>query len=145
MLPFKSVSINGTLEGPISTLDIDLVYLNPDPTNPIECSYEFPLDKDTIFAKLICKIEDKQVEATVKSKETARTEYNKAIAEGKSAVLAERESDKKETMTIKLGNLKPGQEAKLSIQLISMLDIVFGSYKFFLPVDFYPDYRNLGT
>jgi len=48
-------------------------------------------------------------------------------------------------MTIKLGNLKPQQEAKLSIQLIFMLDIVCGSYKFFLPVDFYPDYRNLGS
>ena len=33
----------------------------------------------------------------------------------------------------------------MSIQLISRLDIVFGSYKFSLPVDFYPDYRNLGA
>ena len=48
-------------------------------------------------------------------------------------------------MTIKLGNLKPKQEAKLSLQLISRLDIVFGQYKFFLPIDFYPDYRNLGA
>ena len=26
-----------------------------------------------------------------------------------------------------------------------MIDIVLGSYKFFLPVDFYPDYRNFGA
>ena len=48
-------------------------------------------------------------------------------------------------MTIKLGNLKPLQEATLNIQLISRLDIVFGQYKFFLPVDFYPNYTHLGA
>ena len=48
-------------------------------------------------------------------------------------------------MTIKLGNLREQQEAKLSLQIISRLDIVFGSYKFFLPIDFYPDYRNFGA
>ena len=47
-------------------------------------------------------------------------------------------------MTIKLGNLRPLQEAKLNIQLIFKLDIVFGQYKFFLPVDFYPNYTKFG-
>ena len=72
LLPFKSVKIRGVLEGPIATLDIDLTYVNPDEASPIECSYEFPMDKDTIFARLVCKIEDRQVEAEVKSKQTAR-------------------------------------------------------------------------
>ena len=48
-------------------------------------------------------------------------------------------------MTIKLGNIGRGEEATLEIQLIFRVDIVMGSYKFFLPADFYPDYRNLGA
>ena len=72
LLPFKSVKINGVIEGPIATIDIELTYLNPNNDNPIECSYEFPFDKDSIFAKLVCIIEDKQVEAVVKGKEAAR-------------------------------------------------------------------------
>ena len=145
LLPFKSVKIQGVLEGPVAALDIELTYVNPDPASPIECSYEFPLDKDTIFAKLVCQIGDRQVEAEVKPKEVARKEYDQALARGEAAVLAERDTEKNESMTIKLGNLRPRQEAKLSLQLISRLTIVFGQYKFFLPVDFYPDYRNLGA
>ena len=71
MLPFKNVKINGVIEGPIVTLDIDLTYQNPENNSPIECSYEFPLNKETIFAKLICRIEDNFVEAVVKTKEKA--------------------------------------------------------------------------
>ena len=59
LLPFKSVRIVGVLEGPVATLDIDLIYVNPEQDHPVECSYEFPLDKETIFAKLVCTIDDK--------------------------------------------------------------------------------------
>ena len=65
LLPFRKVKIDGVIEGTIATLDIELTYINPEDNSAIECSYEFPLSKETIFAKLICKIGDKQVEAVV--------------------------------------------------------------------------------
>ena len=37
------------------------------------------------------------------------------MAAGNAAILAERESDKKETMSIKLGNLLPKQKAVLNL------------------------------
>jgi len=43
----------------------------------------------------------------VRSEEEAKERYDDAIAAGNSAVLAERDSEKKESMTIKLGNLLP--------------------------------------
>ena len=48
-------------------------------------------------------------------------------------------------MKIKIGNLQPNQEATIKIQLIMQLEVVFGAFKFMLPVSFYPDYRNLGA
>ena len=48
-------------------------------------------------------------------------------------------------MKIKIGNLQPNQEATIKIQLIMQLEVVFGAFKFMLPVSFYPDYRNLGS
>ena len=48
-------------------------------------------------------------------------------------------------MTIKLGNLLPGQQATLKSQIISKLEIVGGSYAYILPVAFYPDYRRHGA
>ena len=52
ILPLKGVEINGVLDGFIATLDITLAYTNESSNSPIECSYEFPLDSETIFAGL---------------------------------------------------------------------------------------------
>ena len=51
----------------------------------------------------------------MKSKETARQEYNEALARGEAAVLAEMDTEKNESMKIKLGNLKPMETATISI------------------------------
>ena len=67
LLPFTSVKIKGTIKGAIAKLDIDLLYINPF-EEPLECIYEFPLDKNTIFAKLIATIGNDKVEAEVKEK-----------------------------------------------------------------------------
>ena len=47
------------------------------------------------------------IDAKVRSKEEAKEKYDDAVAAGNAAVMAERDSDQKESMTIKLGNLKP--------------------------------------
>ena len=145
LLPFKSVNINGVIEGPLATLDIELKYQNPWGDRPIECSYEFPLSKNTILSQLKLSIKDKVIFAEVKNKKQAQEEYKQAIKDNLTAVLAERDTKENESMTIKLGNIGRGEEATLEIQLIFRVDIVMGSYKFFLPADFYPDYRNLGA
>ena len=99
-------------------MDIELHYLNPSNEYTVEATYEFPLDKKTIFSKLIATIDGRVVEAKVRAKEEAKEKFDDAVAAGNAAVLAERKSDDKESMTIKLGNLKPLQVAVLNIQLI---------------------------
>ena len=144
MLPLKKVAIQGSLEGPLAKLDIELIYANENINSSIECTYEFPLDKDTILANLVAKIGDKEIEAKVKGKEKSKENYEDAIASGNAAVYAERKVDKKETVKIKLGNLLPLEEAKLTMQLIYKVPVKCGSYKFTLPVDFYPNYQKMG-
>ena len=90
LLPLKSVTINGSLEGPIASLDIEMTYLNESEEHPIECTYEFPLDKETIFASLVAKIGESEVVAQVKEKEQAKRNYEDAMAKGNAAVFAER-------------------------------------------------------
>ena len=117
-MPLKKVDVDCHISGAIATLNLELVYKNPSETDTYECSYEFPLSKETVLAKLIAQIDGKTVEAKVKAKEEAKEIYEDAIAAGNAAVLADRQSDKKESMTVKLGNLLPQQEATLSITLI---------------------------
>ena len=47
------MEIKGKLEGGLAILDIDLVYLNEDETPPLECTYEFPIEEDTVLGKLV--------------------------------------------------------------------------------------------
>ena len=92
LLPLKSVAIEGRIEGPIVTLDIDMTYVNQSADNPIECTYEFPFDKETIVSNLIAKIGDKEVVATVKDKDEAKEKYDDAISQGRAAVYAEQKT-----------------------------------------------------
>ena len=48
-------------------------------------------------------------------------------------------------MTVKLGNLLPGQNATLKSQIVSQVDIVGGHYAFSLVNAFYPDYKKHGV
>ena len=104
--------------GAFATVDLDLIYLNPSHDTTLEACYEFPLEKTTLLAKLTAEIDGKTIEAEVRDKEKAKEKYDDAMASGKAAVLAERESEKKESMTIRLGNILPDQTARLRITLL---------------------------
>jgi len=51
-----------------------MTYVNTN-ENPIECTYEFPLEEETLLSKLIISIEDKEIEALVLEKEEAKNIY----------------------------------------------------------------------
>ena len=145
LLPLKKVAIKSHIWGGVATTDIELTYINPSEEETFECSYEFPLEKTTVLAKLIATLDGRTIEAKVKEVEEAKERYDDAIAAGNAAVLAQRESLKQESMTIKLGNLKPKQEATLTIQLIQQLKVLQGSYMFDQPIAFFPDYSRHGV
>lgn len=91
------------------------------------------------MSKLVAQIDDKIIEAKIKAKEEAKEQYDDAIAAGNTAVFAERDTKKKdETITLVLGNLLPGQTARIDIQLIKPLTIEGGAFEFVLPVSFLP-------
>lgn len=96
------------VNGVIATTNVQFVYANESSENPVETTFEFPVDKDIVISKLICTIGDKVVEAKVQSKEEAKQKYDDAIAGGKAAVYAEKKSEERESMTLMLGNLLPG-------------------------------------
>ena len=47
-----------------------MTYLNPS-ENPIECTYEFPLEAETLVSSLRVYLDDKVIEAIVLEKEEA--------------------------------------------------------------------------
>ena len=67
------------------------------------------------------------------------------MAKGHAAVYAEKKSEEKKTIRIKLGNLLPLKEATLCLQLVYIVPVDCSSYKFTLPIDFYPNYKKMGA
>lgn len=72
LVPLQDVTIQGILEAGHATLDVQLSFSNLGDENPIECTFEFPLEKNTVVSKLIAQIDDKTIEAKIKEKEEAK-------------------------------------------------------------------------
>ena len=119
-MPLRSVEIKATLEGSLANVDFDMTYMNPS-DNPIECTYEFPLEADTLLTKLVIYTEDKQIEAMVLEKGTAEQIYEYVKAEGDLGVFAKRQTEEQQFLSIKVGNLLPGKEIKISAQLVQQI------------------------
>jgi Ca-activated chloride channel family protein len=118
-VPLSSIRITGRLEAGHAQLDAQLTYVNSGSTNPIECTFEFPIERSAVVSKLIASIDDRTVVAEVKEKQAAKEKYDNAIASGNAAVYAQRDvKNTEESITLKLGNLKPGQTAVIDIQVI---------------------------
>ena len=129
MLPLQSVSVKAELRGVWSSTQVDLCYSNPSETNPLECSFTFPLEKNTTLAKLEVSIDERVMQTKIQEIEKARERYDDAIAGGKAAVIGERKKQD-EIMTVKLGNVLPGQKATLKATILSQMEVVGGHLGF---------------
>ena len=88
----RAVSISAVLEGVIATTDVKLTYKN-EYQNPIECMYEFPLEKETLMSSLVIKLSGQVITARVDKKANAKVHYQEAIKAKQTAVIAERQSE----------------------------------------------------
>ena len=91
MVPLKEVDVKATLEGAYATVHFDMTYVNPS-TSPIECTYEFPLEKETLLSNLSVSTDDKTIEAKVTEKGKAQEKYEDYIASGSIGVYSERKT-----------------------------------------------------
>ena len=107
LLPLTKVDVKSEIRGAMVTQNIELTYVNPSSTNPLECTYIFPLDKSSTLASLEVTIDDRVIQTKVQDKQRAQERYEDSVAAGNTAVMAERKS-KDEMMKVKLGNLLPG-------------------------------------
>ena len=144
LMPLQKVDVKTELRGSLATQYVELKYINPSESDPLECVYTFPLEKTSVLAKFEVSIENRIIETKIQVKQLAQERYDDAIASGKAAVLATQKK-KDEMMTVRLGNLLPGQSATLKSTILSHLEVVGGYYCFALPAAFYPDYKKHGV
>jgi len=144
VVPLKEVLVEATIDSScaLATIDFQMTYVNPG-DRPILTTYEFPLDEDTVLSALTIITADQTIVAEIQEKKEARENFDQIIEDGDVGVFVERrEGDK--FMSIKIGNLLPGEEITISAQMILTLQVVNEAWSFILPVAFYPNYSRFG-
>ena len=142
-LPLKNVSVEARVRGFVLGLHSTLTYSN-DTSDPVEVLFRFPVEKSHAVVGLTALIDGRKIKANIREKEEARAQYDDAIASGQSAALAEEKSG--DIFSIALGNLPPGKEAQIQLQLVGELSIdAEGGVRFSLPSTLKPRYTPAGS
>lgn len=104
----------------------------------VEATYIFPLPGR--FAVTECKmfVGERAIVAELQERSQARANYDRAIASGRRAAIAEEE--RSETFNLRVGNIPPGQEVSVELTLVGMLSVVEGEAALRIPLVVAPRY-----
>lgn len=143
IVPIQEIKIKALLDSGVACVDMQLTFKNMNAESPLECTFSYPIEKDVVVGKLMCSIDDRVIEAKVKSKGEAKNVYADAVASGKTAVYAERKEAKdEEIISLSVGNLLPGQSAVINLQTMSTVQVNNSCYDFTLISAWFPNYKT---
>ena len=74
---------------------------------PLEATYVFPLPDRAAVTAFRMEADDRVIEGVLKERGQARADYDRAIAQGRRAAIAE--EDRPDVFTIRVGNILPGE------------------------------------
>ena len=110
--PLTGVTIKGHVDGHGVVWIITQTFRNP-LSEPAEAVYKFPLPYNGAVNGMKMTVADRIIEAVIKERGEARTEYKEAKALGHTAALVEQE--RAEIFTTHVGNIHPGEAISVEI------------------------------
>ncbi|MCC7071020.1 MAG: VWA domain-containing protein [Deltaproteobacteria bacterium] len=112
---------------------------------PLEATYIFPLPDRAAVHRFVMEVNGRRIEGDLQERMQARRTYDNAIAQGKRASIAEEE--RPGVFTIRVGNLMPGEQAAITLELSGALPVADGEVTYRFPLVVAPRYmpgRGLG-
>lgn len=139
--PLKHTDVDAMVSGFLSRVTVTQTFENPASDN-IEAVYVFPLPHSAAVDQMTMIVGDRRIEGLIKRRADARAIYQQAIDSGQTAALLEQERPNIFTQTV--GNIEPGQEIKVEISYVDVLEYDMGSYQFHFPMVVGPRYTPSG-
>ncbi|MFY9822741.1 MAG: VIT domain-containing protein, partial [Thermoanaerobaculia bacterium] len=136
-LPLESVGVAARLSGLAAEVEVVEEFRNPYDV-PLEATYIFPLPPRAAVTAFQMEADGRVVEGMLKERGAARADYDRAIAEGRRASIAEEE--RPDVFTIRVGNLVPGERVKVRLTLSQPLPYEDGAAEFRFPLVVAPRY-----
>ncbi len=138
-LPLKSTSAAVNISGVIADVLVTQVYKN-EGKKPLEAIYIFPASTRAAVYGMKMTIGKRIIEAKIKKRDEARSEYEQARNAGKSASLLEQQ--RPNVFQMNVANIMPGDEIKVELKYTELLVPQDRVYEFIYPTVVGPRYSN---
>jgi len=137
----QATAISGRLQGLLGEITIAQTYQNAESVN-IEAVFTFPVPVEAVLLGVDIRIDDRALQGRVLPRRQAEDAYEEAVSGGDSAILLQEAG--RGLYTINVGNLLPGQTAKLTYRY-ALLSVWNGDMlRLQLPTTIAPRYGDPG-
>ncbi|EPX60170.1 hypothetical protein D187_002256 [Cystobacter fuscus DSM 2262] len=133
----QGVEVTGELLGGHARVRVCQRYRNTEP-RPIEAVYVFPLPSDATLTAFSLECAGRRVQAVLQEREKAFHTYDDAVTAGHGAALLDQE--RPNVFTAQVGNLLPGEETRVEVEFLQVLQVEEGSLCWVLPTLVAPRY-----
>ena len=135
--PLKHTDIKAIISGFIARVTVTQTFENPY-DEKIEAVYVFPLPHTAAVDDMTMVMGERRIIGLIKRRDEARAIYERAIEQGATASLLEQE--RPNIFTQSVGNIKPGEEIRIEISYVDVLNYDMGTYEFHFPMVVGPRY-----
>ena len=136
-LPLDHLDVRATVTGLVADVTLTQGFRNPY-GEPLEATYVFPLPDRAAVTGLRMEADGHVIEGTLKERGQAREDYDRAIAEGRRASIAEEE--RPDVFTMRVGNILPGEQVTVHLTMAQPLPYADGEATFRFPLVVAPRY-----
>ncbi|WP_432871513.1 VIT domain-containing protein [Microbispora rosea] len=136
-LPLESVDVAAHVTGLVAGVEVVQTFRNAFDVS-LEATYVFPLPPRAAVTAFRMEADDRVVDGVLKERGQARADYDRALAEGRRAAIAE--EDRPDVFTIRVGNIVPGERVVVRLTLSQPLPYEDGAAEFRFPLVVAPRY-----
>jgi Ca-activated chloride channel family protein len=136
-LPLKALDVDARVIGTYAYTTVRQAFVNSFGV-PLEATYIFPLPDRAAVQKFTMTVAGRSVDGVLQERGQARATYDRAIAQGKRASIAEEE--RSGVFTIRVGNILPGEMATITLELTAALPVADGEVTYRFPLVVAPRY-----
>jgi Ca-activated chloride channel family protein len=139
-MPLKSNQADVKIAGMVASVNLTQVYKNTG-KKTLEAIYVFPASTRAAVHAMRMTIGERVIEAEIMERQKARQTYEDAKKEGKSTSLLEQQ--RPNVFQMNVANILPGDEIKVELKYMELLEPEENLYEFVLPTVVGPRYSNM--
>ena len=136
-LPLKQMDVNATISGLLCRTTVRQTYVNAT-DQVLEATYIFPLPDRAGVTRFRMEVVERVIEGDLQERAQARQNYAAALTAGHRAAIAE--EDRPDVFTMRVGNILPGEEVTIWLDMAGPLETSAGSATFRFPLVVAPRY-----